>query len=132
VEVTTDVALYEVPSPIPDVVHGTLLKYQVVTPSSTAGAITYRVMYTSRSVQDAPIVVTGIVLVPDAPAGPDGRLTLTIATAPPAWPTSVRHRRRLWASRSAPWPLPWPTVGWWRSPTTRAWALLVGTPTWSA
>lgn len=78
-EVTSDAALYEVPSPIPDVAHGTLLKYQVVTPTSAAGATTYRVMYTSRSVQEMPNVVTGIVLVPTAAPPAAGRLMLTIA-----------------------------------------------------
>ncbi len=78
-EVGTADALYAVPSPIPDAPHGTLVKYQEVTPSPVDGARTYRMMYTSRSVGDQPIVVTGVALVPVTAAPPGGRVTLTIA-----------------------------------------------------
>jgi pimeloyl-ACP methyl ester carboxylesterase len=78
-EVGTADALYAVPSPIPDAPHGTLLKYQEVIPSSVDGARTYRIMYSSRSVADQPIVETGVALVPLVAAPADGRVTLTIA-----------------------------------------------------
>jgi len=77
--VTTTGSLYAVPDPIPDSPHGTLLKYQEVTPSSVDGARTYRIMYSSQSVAGRPIVVTGVALVPLVAAPADGRVTLTIA-----------------------------------------------------
>jgi len=79
VEVETDDALYAVPDPIPAGDHGTLLKYQEISPSPVEGATTYRVMYLSESLEGEPIVVTGVTVVPDAAAPADGRTTLTIA-----------------------------------------------------
>lgn len=71
-------ALYEVPDPLPDGAHGDLVRYQEVEPSPE-GARSYRVMYLSESLEGEPIVVTGTVVVPDAPAPPAGRTVLTIA-----------------------------------------------------
>jgi pimeloyl-ACP methyl ester carboxylesterase len=68
-----------VPDPIPDVPHGTLLKYQELTPSLAEGATTYRVMYASESLAGDPIVVTGTAVVPDEEAPEGGRPVLTIA-----------------------------------------------------
>lgn len=81
-EVPADGDLYAVPDPLPDGAHGTLLRYQRVTPSVHADSTTWRMMYLSESVAGEPIVVTGIAVVPDAPAPPEGRdiVTLTHGT----------------------------------------------------
>ncbi len=75
----TEGDFYAVPDPLPEGEHGTLIRYQEVSPTSVAGAVTYRVMYRSESLEGDPIAVTGIVVVPegDAPAG--GRPLLTVA-----------------------------------------------------
>lgn len=77
-EIPADGDLYAVPAPIPDVVHGTLLRYQLVEPSVHAGATTYRMMYTSESHAGEPIVVTGAAVIPDAEPPADGRDTITL------------------------------------------------------
>jgi len=77
-EIPTDGDLYAVPSPIPDVPHGTLLRYQLVEPSVHAGATTYRMMYASESHAGEPIVVTGVAVIPDAEPPADGRDTITL------------------------------------------------------
>ncbi len=58
--------------------HGTLLRYERARPSALRGATTWRVMYRSTSVAGDDIAVTGLVVVPDAPAPTDGRRVLTI------------------------------------------------------
>lgn len=78
-EVGSAEELYAVPDPVPDVDHGTLLRYQEITPSPTDGAATYRVMYTSESLAGDPIVVTGTVVLPTGPAPEEGRTTLALA-----------------------------------------------------
>ena len=70
---------YAVPDPLPTGGHGTLLRFQEVTPSPIEGAKTFRIMYLSRSLAGDNIAVTGTALVPTVPAGPDGRRMLTIA-----------------------------------------------------
>jgi hypothetical protein len=70
---------YAVPDPLPSAPHGTLLRFEEVTPAVAEGATTYRILYLSESVAGDPIAVSGTALVPDAPAGPDGRRLLTIA-----------------------------------------------------
>ncbi|MEJ7721945.1 MAG: lipase family protein [Ilumatobacteraceae bacterium] len=77
-EIPADGDLYAVPSPIPDVPHGTLLRYQLVEPSVHAGATTYRMMYASESHAGEPIVVTGVAVIPDAEPPADGRDTITL------------------------------------------------------
>lgn len=63
--------LYAVPEPLPDAPHGTLLRYQAITPTLAEGAESWRVMYLSESLQGEPIAVTGTVIVPTGTA-PDG------------------------------------------------------------
>ena len=98
--VATDAELYAAPHPIPDVPHGTLLKYQSIN-GLVADGHAYRVMYASRSLRNEPIVVTGIVVIPSAPAPPQGRFILTTAhgttgiadtCAPSAKPSSAEAR----------------------------------------
>jgi pimeloyl-ACP methyl ester carboxylesterase len=77
-EVATDDELYTVPDPIPDGEHGTLLKYLPVD-GLVEGAAAYKVMYLSTSLEGAPIVVTGQVVVPTAATPADGRVVLAEA-----------------------------------------------------
>jgi len=64
-------AFYSVPQPLPSGPAGTLIKSQKVAVGGLHGAV-YRVMYMSESVQNKPVVVTGLVIVPDRPAPPGG------------------------------------------------------------
>ncbi len=77
--VTGDADFYAVPDPLPAGDHGSLIRYQELTPTVVDGATTYRIMYRSESLEGDPIAVTGTVLVPDAPAPAGGRNLLTIA-----------------------------------------------------
>jgi dienelactone hydrolase len=63
-------AFYGAPDPIPDAEPGTLLRSEAVDAPELDGTA-HRVMYASESLQGEPIVVTGIVAVPDGPA-PEG------------------------------------------------------------
>ena len=78
-ELAAEADLYAVPATLPAGPHGTLIRYQRVTPTVIEGATTYRILYTSQSTEGTPIPVTGTVLVPDAPAPAVGRPLLTIA-----------------------------------------------------
>ena len=100
-EVAPDDEFYEVPDPLPEAEHGTLLKYQVVA-DVVENATTYRVMYLSTSIEGAPIAVTGLAVVPTAPAPSEGRVVLTSAhgttgiadeCAPSKSPTTSEARR---------------------------------------
>lgn len=63
---------YSVPQPLPTGGPGTLVKApQKVTVSALHGTV-YRVMYMSESVRNKPVVVTGLVIVPDTPAPAGG------------------------------------------------------------
>lgn len=70
--------LYAVPDPIPDEPHGTLLRYQEVTPSLHPNSTTWRMLYLSESVAGDKIVVTGLGVVPDTEAPPGGRNIVTL------------------------------------------------------
>jgi acetyl esterase/lipase len=61
---------YGAPDPIPDAAPGTLLRAELIDAPDLEGTA-YRIMYSSRSLQDEPIVVTGVVAIPlaDAPEG---------------------------------------------------------------
>ena len=78
-ELATDADFYTVPAPLPAGDHGTLLRFQEVSPSVTEGATTFRIMYLSESLEGEPIAVTGTALVPDIAAPDTGRELLTIA-----------------------------------------------------
>jgi alpha-beta hydrolase superfamily lysophospholipase len=62
---------YSVPQPLPSGPPGTLVKSQKITVAGLHGT-TYRVMYMSESVRNTPVVVTGLVIVPDTPAPAGG------------------------------------------------------------
>lgn len=71
--------LYAVPDPLPDLPHGTLLRYQEVPDSRVKGGTTYRILYLSESLQGKPIAVSGTAIVPDTAAPEGGRPVLTVA-----------------------------------------------------
>ncbi|HUD15974.1 MAG TPA: hypothetical protein VMQ59_01880, partial [Acidimicrobiales bacterium] len=61
-------SFYSVPEPLPSGPPGTLIKSpQKVAVTGIDGTV-YRVMYTSESVLNKPVAVTGLVIVPDKPA----------------------------------------------------------------
>jgi hypothetical protein len=68
---------YAVPDPLPEGEHGTLIRYEPL--ESEGGGALYRVMYLSEDVGGDPIVVTGVVGVPDGPAPEGGRQVVTLA-----------------------------------------------------
>ncbi len=70
---------YDVPDPLPEGPHGTLIRSQVMEDPAFAGATTYRIMYLSESVAGEPIAVTGLASVPTADAPEDGRPLITVA-----------------------------------------------------
>jgi hypothetical protein len=70
---------YQVPDPLPEGDHGTLIRYQPVDGLDVAGASAWRIMYLSEDLGGAPIAVTGTALVPSTPAPGGGRPVLTIA-----------------------------------------------------
>ncbi len=76
--VATADELYAVPDPLPAADHGTLLRYQEVTPSIAEHGTTYRILYLSTSVRGEPIAVSGTAVVPTAPPPDGGRVLLSI------------------------------------------------------
>ncbi len=70
---------YAVPTPLPAGNPGDLIRVQEVPESGLTDGTLYRVMYHSRSLQNADIAVTGLITVPDSPAPPDGRNVLSWA-----------------------------------------------------
>jgi Secretory lipase len=70
---------YAEPDELPDVPHGTLLRYQPWENVQVENATMYRVMYTSEDVAGDPIVVTGVVGIPTPAAPAEGRQVVTLA-----------------------------------------------------
>ncbi|HEY1989422.1 MAG TPA: lipase family protein [Acidimicrobiales bacterium] len=64
-------SFYSVPSHLPSNAPGTLVKSQKV-PSGAIHGTVYRVMYVSEDVHGAPVLVTGLVMVPNTPAPAGG------------------------------------------------------------
>ena len=60
-------AFYAVPQPLPPGPAGTLVKPPVKVAVSGLNGTVYRVMYKSESVTNKPVVVTGLIIVPDTP-----------------------------------------------------------------
>jgi len=71
-------AFYGAPDPIPDAEPGTLLRSEVVDAPGLPGTF-HRVLYASESLQGEPIVVTGVVAVPDGPPPAGGFPTVAWA-----------------------------------------------------
>src|SRR5262245_58688954 len=69
----TGTDFYAEPDELPDVPHGTLLRYQPYENAGDTSATMWRVMYTSEDVAGDPIVVTGVAGVPTAAAPEGGR-----------------------------------------------------------
>ena len=70
---------YGEPDELPDVPHGTLLRYQPVENAGVENATMWRIMYTSEDVGGDPIAVTGVVGVPTVAAPDGGRQVVTLA-----------------------------------------------------
>jgi uncharacterized membrane protein HdeD (DUF308 family)/pimeloyl-ACP methyl ester carboxylesterase len=71
-------SFYDVPSPLPDGPMGTIVRQEVVD-DYQPGATTYRVMYLSTGFDGRPTAVSGLIIVPDAPAPAEGRKVLGYA-----------------------------------------------------
>jgi uncharacterized membrane protein HdeD (DUF308 family)/alpha-beta hydrolase superfamily lysophospholipase len=93
---------YSAPDPLPAGPAGTLIRSEVMD-GFQADATTYRVLYTSTSYDGQPVAVSGVIVVPDAPAPADGRKvvawthgTVGVATncAPSLIPPAI-HAREL-------------------------------------
>ena len=69
---------YGVPDPLPDGRPGDLLSYERVYVDGLQGT-QWRVMYLSESIMGDPVVVTGVVLVPESPAPDGGRVAVSWA-----------------------------------------------------
>jgi dipeptidyl aminopeptidase/acylaminoacyl peptidase len=65
-------AFYSVPQPVPAGPAGTLVKVPKKIAVSGLDGTVYRVMYMSESVSNTPVVVTGLIIVPDTPAPAGG------------------------------------------------------------
>ena len=63
---------YTAPSPLPDVPLGTILRQEEID-DFHADATTYRVLYMSTGFDGTPTAVSGLIVVPDAPAPAGGR-----------------------------------------------------------
>jgi pimeloyl-ACP methyl ester carboxylesterase len=75
----TGTDFYAEPDELPDVPHGTLLRYQPYENADVGNATMWRIMYTSEDVAGDPIVVTGVIGVPTAAAPEGGRPVVTLA-----------------------------------------------------
>jgi pimeloyl-ACP methyl ester carboxylesterase len=70
---------YAVPDPLPSSKAGTLIKSEKLTAADSPGTngTVYRVMYVSKNLQNKPVAVTGIVIVPNTPAPAGGYPVVT-------------------------------------------------------
>jgi hypothetical protein len=64
---------YQMPDPLTEGDHGTLIRYQPVDGLDVARASAWRIMYLSEDLGGTPIAVTGTALVPSTPAPGGGR-----------------------------------------------------------
>jgi hypothetical protein len=64
---------YQVPDPLTEGDHGTLIRYQPVDGLDVARASAWRIMYLSEDLGGTPIAVTGTALVPSTPVPGGGR-----------------------------------------------------------
>jgi pimeloyl-ACP methyl ester carboxylesterase len=69
---------YDVPDPLPDGGHGTLIRYEPVDDDADQ-MTTWRVMYLSESVAGEQIAVTGTVMIPEGDPPADGRELVAVA-----------------------------------------------------
>jgi pimeloyl-ACP methyl ester carboxylesterase len=70
---------YDVPDPLPDGEHGTLIRFEPVDDDGADQMTTWRVMYLSESVGGERIAVTGTVMIPEGDPPADGRELVTLA-----------------------------------------------------
>ncbi|MFS0852638.1 alpha/beta fold hydrolase [Microbacterium sp. 179-I 3D4 NHS] len=71
-ELRTDPAFYALPTAIPDGKPGSLIRSEPIA-SAPAGSTAWRVVYRSQDMAGAEVPVSGVVLVPNTPAPPEGR-----------------------------------------------------------
>ncbi|MDZ7577704.1 MAG: alpha/beta fold hydrolase [Candidatus Nanopelagicales bacterium] len=71
-------AFYRPPSPLPDVLPGTILKSEPISDAPRGVAAT-RIMYMSRSANGEPVAVTGLIAQPATAAPPGGRPVVAFA-----------------------------------------------------
>jgi uncharacterized membrane protein HdeD (DUF308 family) len=84
-------AFYDQPDELPDGPTGTIIRSEVID-GAIPRATTYRVLYTSTGYDGEPTAVSGLVVVPDTPAPPEGRRVLaythgTVGVAPRCAPS---------------------------------------------
>lgn len=89
-------AFYDQPSELPDGPLGTVIRSEVID-DLTPGATSYRVLYTSTGFDGDPRAVSGIVVVPDGEAPPEGRRVVafthgTVGVAPRCAPSLTNQR----------------------------------------
>jgi alpha-beta hydrolase superfamily lysophospholipase len=73
-----EASFYDVPDPLPAAVPGTVVRSEPL-PQGPAGALAWRVLYHSRDLNSADIVVSGVVVAPASPAPPGGRTIVSWA-----------------------------------------------------
>ncbi|MCS5717846.1 lipase family protein [Herbiconiux sp. CPCC 205763] len=71
-EEATEAPFYRLPDPVPSAAPGTVLRSEPIL-SAPNGAKAWRILYHSTDVHGTDIVVSGVVVAPDAPAPPGGR-----------------------------------------------------------
>ncbi|MGA1836391.1 lipase family protein [Herbiconiux sp. 11R-BC] len=76
VEGSTDAAFYVPPSPVPAAAPGTLVRSEPIA-SAPAGSAAWRILYHSTDLNGADILVSGVVVAPDAAAPVGGRPILS-------------------------------------------------------
>ena len=65
-------SFYDPPSPLPPGPPGTLIRTEPL-PHPPAGSKAYKILYKSRNIHGGDIAVSGVAIIPDAPAPPEGR-----------------------------------------------------------
>ncbi len=65
-------SFYDPPTPLPSGPPGTIVRSQPI-PHAPDGSKAYKILYKSRNIHDGDVVVSAVVIVPDAPAPPEGR-----------------------------------------------------------
>ncbi len=76
VEEWTEGPFYRLPDPVPAGSPGQLVRFEPI-PSAPPDAVAWRVLYHSTDLTDAPILVSGVIVAPRAPAPPGGRTVVS-------------------------------------------------------
>ena len=91
-EEATETPFYTLPSPLPAGAPGEIVRTEQLL-SAPAGTVAWRVLYHSTDITGADIVVSGVVVGPDSPAPPGGRVVVgwghpTTGAAPKCAPSN--------------------------------------------